>query len=77
MVERYHSGLMRDGVRNYTWETCWFDYRCMAAELLLHPMRWWMNGLPEDFWRVFVTRALVGFHDLGCVELPARYGADR
>ena len=47
----------------------WRDYRLLAAEHVLYPMRWWMSDLPQDFWGRFVRPALSGFRDLGCAQL--------
>ena len=69
LVKRYHERLLAYGVHDYGWETCWRDYRLLAAEHVLYPMRWWMSGLPQDFWGMFVRPALTGFRDLGCAEL--------
>ncbi len=68
LVRRYHEALLRLDVPDYSWETCWNDYRRMAAEQLLFPLRWWAGNLPADFWGSFVDRALTGFRDLGCAE---------
>ncbi len=77
LVGRYYAGLLRHGVKNYTWETCLRDYRYMAAEQLLHPMRWWLGDLPAEFWGMFVGRALAGFRDLDCAELLDQLYAER
>jgi Phosphotransferase enzyme family len=69
LVKRYHERLLAYGVHDYGWETCWRDYRLLAAEHVLYPMRWWMSGLPQDFWGMFVRPALTGFRDLGCAQL--------
>ena len=69
LVKRYHERLLAYGVHDYGWETCWRDYRLLAAEHVLYPLRWWMSGLPQDFWGMFVRPALTGFRDLGCADL--------
>jgi hypothetical protein len=69
LVKRYHDGLVRHGVTGYRWQSCWLDYRRMAAEHVLYPLRWWMSGLPEEFWERFIDPALTGFRELGCTDL--------
>ena len=69
LVKRYHERLLAYGVHDYGWEACWQDYRLLTAEHVLYPMRWWMSGLPQDFWGMFVRPALTGFRDLRCAEL--------
>jgi hypothetical protein len=69
LVRRYHEGLLRHGVANYSWETCWTDYRRLAAEYVLFPLGSWLGGGREEFWGLFIGRALAGFRDLRCAEL--------
>lgn len=69
LVRRYYDRLQLHGVQNYSWAACWDDYRRHAAEQVLFPMRFWMNGLPTDFWGVFLWRPLRAFRELGCDEV--------
>jgi hypothetical protein len=69
LVLRYYEGLRQHGVGTYTWERCWRDYRRMVAEHVLYPMRWWMNGLPREFWGMFLSRSLAGFRELECAAV--------
>jgi hypothetical protein len=71
LIKRYYDRLLLHGVQNYSWEACWHDYRRQAAEQVLLPMRFWMNGLPSDFWGVFLQRPLMAFRELGCAEVLA------
>jgi hypothetical protein len=69
LVKRYYDALRRHGVTTYSWERCWADYRRMAAEHVLYPLRWWMSQLPEQFWERFIAPALAGFRDLSYADL--------
>lgn len=69
LVARYHAALVRNGIADYSWATCWLDYRQAAADMLLYPLGWYAGGLPYDFWHMFVARALAAFDDLGCATL--------
>lgn len=35
LVRRYHAALEERGVRGYTWDRCWADYRLFAAQGLI------------------------------------------
>jgi len=71
LIKRYYDRLLLHGVQNYSWEACWDDYRRQAAEQVLFPLRFWMNGLPTDFWSIFLHRPLAAFRELGCAEVLA------
>lgn len=71
LVRRYYARLLLHGVQNYSWESCWNDYRRQVAEQVLLPMRFWMNGLPIDFWSILLQRPLTAFRELGCAEVLA------
>jgi hypothetical protein len=71
LVRRYYDQLLLHGVQNYSWAACWDDYRRQAAEQVLSPLRFWMNGLPRDFWGVFLQRPLTAFRELACAEVLA------
>ena len=38
LVKKYHETLLLNGVIDYTWETCWNDYRKHVACMMLIPM---------------------------------------
>jgi ecdysteroid kinase len=67
-VKRYYEGLLAHGVAGYSWEQCWYDYRCSAAEQLLVTLDWlgWASNSR------YVRRALAAFQDLACDELLPR-----
>lgn len=67
-VQRYHQALLRHGVVNYAWESCWRDYRRAVVEQLLVPLQWYHVGLPDALWQLFVPRTLTAYRDLNCEE---------
>lgn len=71
LVQRYHRQLVARGVPNYDWSQCWTAYRRAAVMHVLTPMRYWLDGLPDTFWRMFVPRALAAVHQLGGAALLA------
>ncbi len=70
LLPRYHQGLLRHSVRDYTWDACWRDYRlAVILRTLFMPMWFFVSGSPESWWRGCLTRAMQAFDDLHCMEL--------
>lgn len=69
LLKRYHSELLKQGVANYSWEECWFDYRVSAISNLLLPALWSGNNLPAALWWSHLERSMLAFDDLACDEL--------
>jgi hypothetical protein len=69
LLKRYHSELLKQGVVNYTWDECWFDYRVSALTNLLVPALQWSVKLPAAAWWSHLERAMLAYHDLACDEL--------
>ncbi len=73
LVQNYHFFLQTFGVRKYSFEDCWNDYRHSVIRLLLKPV-WWCHAHPEDkfwpeVWWPRLERVLCAFEDLHCGEL--------
>ena len=68
LLRRYHHELLRQGVANYGWDECWFDYRVSALSNLLLPALWF-GRVPAALWWSHLERAMLAFHDLACDEL--------
>jgi aminoglycoside phosphotransferase (APT) family kinase protein len=64
LVARYHATLVAHGVTNYSWERCWADYRHAVRLQVLLPVMWWLDGLPQEFWSLFVRSGLDAYHDV-------------
>jgi tetratricopeptide (TPR) repeat protein len=69
LVRRYHEQLCARGVAGYSWADCWEDYRRAAAEWVLASLYWWQDGLPEDFWSMFIEPPLRAYRDLACDDI--------
>lgn len=73
MVRHYHAALIERGVRDYSWEQLWHDYRLCAVETFYVAVEWCV--LPEDrermrwVWQPELVRAMAAYTDLGCAEL--------
>lgn len=68
LVQRYHSRLLENGVRDYAWEQCWEDYRRMVIDQCLLAIQWQHFGLPASIWWVALECGLSAFEDLQCEE---------
>ena len=70
LLQHYHRRLVHHGVKNYTWNDCWYDYRlAIILRVLFMPMWFWSSGVPESSWQRSLTQAVQAFEDLGCQEL--------
>lgn len=69
LIRHYHRSLIAHGVRNYTWDDCWTDYRWSAIRNLNIPVIQWLQGKSVDEWLGNLERAMVAYDDLGCSEL--------
>ena len=72
LLLRYHQGLVRFGVKNYTWHDCWTDYRlAVILRVLFMPMWFWLSGASESLWKRSLVRAMQAIEDLECREFFA------
>lgn len=69
LMRRYHESLRAHGVRNYTWNDCWNDYRWSAIRNLNVPVVQWSQGRGMELWWGNLERAMLSYEDLGCSEL--------
>jgi hypothetical protein len=73
LVRRYHTGLLAQGVREYSWEQCWYDYRLALIDHLFTPIQQWSDRHWPGFWWGRLERTLKRFVDLECAELLQAY----
>jgi hypothetical protein len=71
LLRRYHARLVEYGVKNYTWDECWRDYRLSIVQHLFTPIWQWAHGTPPDIWWNHLERISSAFQDLNCQELLA------
>ncbi len=69
LIKRYHKDLSKFGVKNYSWDECWNDYRFSALLNLYSVVYWWCNGFNPYFWWNALERAFLTLEDLECMEL--------
>lgn len=75
LLRHYHEELVRRGVRDYSWEQLWQDYRLAAVQAVYVAVEWCV--LEEDrermrwLWSAELRRAFAAFEDLRCRELWA------
>ncbi len=69
LVRRYYDRLIARGVRNYTWDDCWHDYRWSALRNLNIPVIQWSQGRTAELWRSNLERAMLAYDELSLFEL--------
>ena len=69
LLRQYYDSLIKHGVRNYTWDDCWNDYRWSAVRNLNIPVIQWSEGKSPEQWQDSLERAILSCQDLGCAEL--------
>jgi hypothetical protein len=69
LMRRYYANLIALGVKNYTWDDCWNDYRWSALRNLNVPVVQWSQGRSTRLWWSNLERAMLAYEDLGCSEL--------
>ena len=72
LVRHYHQRLESGGVKNYSWDDCWDDYRYSIVSQIFIPLGQWEIGLDEDIWWIHFNSGLDAFDDLRCAELFGR-----
>lgn len=68
-LQRYHDTLLSDGVRGYSFDALWQDYRLSALWQIIIPMWQANHGLPAGIWWNHLDRIMHAVHDLGSLEL--------
>jgi hypothetical protein len=72
ILKQYHAHLIRNGVRDYTWEQLFDDYRLSAALGVYIATEYCRGGINERrraVWLPMLQRALTACDDLNCREL--------
>lgn len=66
---RYHQGLQRHGVTNYSWEQLLTDYRSALIFWVLMPVQDGADGSPMSYWWPKMQCLLAAFEEWECGEL--------
>lgn len=69
LVRCYYDGLVTHGVKNFTWDDCWDDYRWSAIRNLNVPVIQWSQGRSAELWRSNLEKAMFAYKDLKCSDL--------
>jgi hypothetical protein len=69
VLRAYHETLLSVGVKDYTWEDCWYDYRLSAIPQLWSPIGNWNQNVPAHIWWSKLESAFAIFDDLECQEI--------
>lgn len=77
LLRRYHEALVAAGVADYSWDSCWSDYRLSVIKLIARPVFEWSYGVVPERWWNDLERVLTAYEDLGCTDIMAQLKAQR
>jgi hypothetical protein len=72
ILRHYLDHLTRRGVRDYSWDQLWDDYRLSAVMSVYVATEWCRGGLnreTQQYWLPMLQRSMTGFDDLDCALL--------
>jgi hypothetical protein len=69
VLEHYHSVLLGCGVRGYTLEQLFDDYRLMLIDMVFHPVWDTTYGADADYWQPKLTCLTDAYADWECEAL--------
>ena len=69
LVHYYHDCLLEHGVKNYSFDELWLDYRRCAVRNLTIPILFWSRGMKPEAWWHRLECAVASYRDLECEEL--------
>lgn len=72
VLVRYHQQLMQRGVKGYSWERLFDDYRlcvAMGVYIAVEYCRGRVNERWLSIWMPMLKRSLTAIHDLNCAEM--------
>ncbi len=68
-LRRYHDTLAAAGVRGYSFDALWQDYRHSVLWQITTPMWQANHAMAPWIWWGHLERIMLAVHDLGCLEL--------
>jgi thiamine kinase-like enzyme len=68
LLKRYYDRLEGLGVKGYTWDDCWYDYRASIDRCLFFLMIAW-SPAQSNIWQKRVERGLQAYQDYKCGDL--------
>ena len=70
LIKRYHSHLIKLGIKNYSWDNCWYDYKLFTFLNIYQCIWWWNVGMVSSFFSwVRLETSISTIEDLNCMEL--------
>ena len=70
LLRHYHATLLKRGVKDYSWEDCWLDYRHSVVSQMFTPvLQWAGKQIPTAVWWHNFERISEACKDLRCDEL--------
>ena len=73
LLENYHQHLLRLGIRDYTFNQLWDDYRLCAMQSLYVPASWCVDPVErkeaKELWWSQLQKTMAACIDLKCAEL--------
>lgn len=72
ILQRYHQGLQRHGVHNYSWDELLTDYRSALVFWVLMPIQDGADGAPRSYWWPKLQCLIAAFEEWECAALLGR-----
>ena len=69
LIKFYYMAMLKHGVRNYSWDDCWHEYRLSTIGNLITPLWQWSAKRPIAEWWPLLENAILACQDLECAEL--------
>ncbi|MHA2037132.1 MAG: hypothetical protein ACW98X_11900 [Promethearchaeota archaeon] len=70
LIKRYHSHLIKLGIKNYSWDNCWYDYKLFTFLNIYTCIWWWNEGMGSSSIRwISLEKSINTIEDLNCMEL--------
>jgi hypothetical protein len=67
LIKRYHNNLIDLGVKNYSWDEFWYDYKLLAFLNLYKVVNYWERDHPHMWFAL--KNSFAAIEDLNCMEL--------
>lgn len=69
LLATYHQALVAEGVRSYSFDALWQDYRLSCLRNMLIPVWQWSRNIHPSVWWFHYERSFLTYEDLLCNEL--------
>ncbi len=69
LIKKYHETLLHFGVKNYSWEDCWQDYRFSLFMNLYRVVSWWKGGAHISIVMMGLENSFPTLEDANSLEL--------